>query len=201
MTVGGKYRPGLLVDPGASKGLIGVDSLNEIIEHVLKPRQLNKFVRWSFSNSTFAGISAKPQRSLGSVCFPIGLVGLKRTSFSGDVLGESGAGCPGLIPLRTLIMLGCILLFAYYQNRDGLLGIRHPQDGRWCIQHLYLTDSGHYSLRVDMFGVEADQSMTEKLEKEAIRVTKSLPLKHRAVTRTVGLVFETTNDSSWTDFQ
>jgi len=202
MTVGGRFRPGLLVDPGASKGLIGIDTLNEIIQYVLKPVHMEYLVKWTHSKSTFAGISSKPQQSLGQVRFPIGLVGLHNTSFSGDVLGESGAGCPGLIPLRTLIMLGCIILFAYYPNRDGLLGIRHPKNGRWCVQHLYLTDSGHYLLRVDLFNVSSDHHLTDQLEKEAADITRHVPRERRALTGgTAGLVFETAASTSWKDFQ
>jgi len=129
------------------------------------------------------------------------LVGLHNTYFSGDVLGESGAGCPGLIPLRTLIMLGCIILFAYYPNRDGLLGIRHPKSGRWCVQHLYLTDSGHYLLRVDLFNVNPDHYLTNALEKEAADIAKHVPHECQTLAGTAGLVFETQIDTSWKDFQ
>ncbi len=46
-TVRGIARTGLLVDPGASKGLIGYDTLCRIIEEVLRPAGLADQVKWT----------------------------------------------------------------------------------------------------------------------------------------------------------
>ena len=69
---------GLLVDPGASRGLIGTDALSEIIENILKPKRLDRFVKWKHSTNKFTGITADPQKSLSLVMFPIGLQGIKK---------------------------------------------------------------------------------------------------------------------------
>ena len=151
-TVGGHQRLGLLVDPGASRGLIGVDSLKEITDHLLRPRGLHKLVTWRHSNSTFAGISAKAEKSLGRVRFPIGMYGFKNAFFEADVIGNEASGCPGLVPLSTLMRLGCVLFFATFSNGDGLLGIRDRDTGQYHAQRLYLTDSGHYLLPISNFG-------------------------------------------------
>ena len=123
MTVAGRWRPGLLIDPGACTGLIGTDTLREIIQYVLKPLGLDHLIRWTRSSAPFAGISAAPQQSLGLVTFPIGLWGLEDSTFTADTLGGDGSGCPGLVPLSTLIQLGCVMAFNHFSNCDGLLGI------------------------------------------------------------------------------
>ena len=55
---------GLIVDPGASKGLIGEDTLNDIIQRVLKPAGKAHLVKWRRSSAAFTGISStqKSQR-------------------------------------------------------------------------------------------------------------------------------------------
>ena len=146
---------GLIIDPGASRGIIGTDTLAEIIEMVLKPKRLEKYILWQSSNNKFTGLTADPQKSLSLVKFPIGLIGIAKASFSADVLGGISSKCPSLIPLVSLLNAGCIISCGYFSNNDGLLGIR-TTDGTICAQRLLLTDSGHYLLPIDNFNKPRD---------------------------------------------
>ena len=141
---------GLLIDPGASRGLTGADALADIIEYILKPRRLDRFIKWRNSNDKFTGIAAGPQKSLSLVSFPIGLLGIKRATFTADVLGGISSKCPGLVPLVSLLNAGCVICCGYFSNNEGLLGIR-TTDGTICAQRLSLTASGHYQLPIDQF--------------------------------------------------
>ena len=69
--VKGNKMFGILIDPGAAKGLIGSDTLSELINNVLKPAKMDKYIKRRTSNNKFTGISADPQQSLGMVTFPI----------------------------------------------------------------------------------------------------------------------------------
>ena len=160
---------GLLIDPGASRGLIGTDTLADIVEQILRPRRLEKFVKWKPSVNKFTGITADPQKSLSLVCFPIGLQGIKNATFTADVLGGISSRCPGLVPLVSLLQAGCIICCGYFANNDGLLGIR-TTDGSICAQRLLLTDSGHYLLPIDKFNKPRDwkQDRLVKNEKQQL---------------------------------
>ena len=142
---------GLLVDPGASRGLIGSETLREIRRNVLRPAGKDHLVQWTTSSATFSGISACVERSLGMVRFPIGLLGLNDCWFHGDAIGGASSTCPGLIPLKSMMTRGCLIACGYYQNKDGILGIR-KDDGTFAAQRLLLTDSGHYLLPINHYG-------------------------------------------------
>jgi len=146
----GYRRPGLIIDPGAARGLIGTDSLKMLIDMALRPQRMHKYVRWKSSNDVFSGISAMAEKSLGKVTIPIGLAGLTNATYTADVVGGQASQCPGLVPLHTLKQLGAIIMCGYFQNGDGLLGLRSP-DGTITSHRIYLTDSGHYLLPIDAF--------------------------------------------------
>ena len=111
-----------------------------------------RYVYWKPSKAKFTGISSTAQESMGLVNFPIGLIGFKSATYSSDVLGQLSSTCPGLVPLRTLMRMGCVLVCNYYRNGDGLLGIRNAHDSTgYSPQRLFLTDSGHYLLPIDKF--------------------------------------------------
>lgn len=147
--INGRSRPGLIVDPGAARGLIGSDSLREIINSVLRPAGKDHLVKWKPSNNKFTGISTDEQKSIGLVNFPIGLLGISNSTYTADVIGGPSSRCPGLVPLITLLAQGCVISCGYFSNKDGIMGIRSPHG--FCAQRLYLTDSGHYLLPIDNF--------------------------------------------------
>ena len=160
----GRQHTGLLVDPGASKALIGSDTLHEIFNKILKPRKLMHMVIWGKSKSSFTGISSDVQQSLGVVRFPLGLLGVRSAFFSTDVVGGPSSSCPGLVPLRTLINHHCLIACGHFPNGDGLLIISVRDDrgrNRLATQLLYLTDSGHYLLPIDNFGQAAGRNLAK----------------------------------------
>ena len=170
--VRGRDHVGLIIDPGASRGIIGSDTLLAIIRAVHRPRNLERQITYTKSNSTFSGINAGSSRSCGFVSFPIGLLGIGNARFGGDILGEGSSTCPGLIPLRTLIATGCILSFAYFSNGDGLLGIK-DQSGHVQAQRLLLTDSGHYLLTIDHFGKQHNKEYNKGISNQYKQLDRS----------------------------
>ncbi len=147
--VNGRPRPGLIVDPGAARGLIGSDSLRDIINTILRPAGKDHLVKWKQSNNKFTGISTDEQHSVGLVNFPIGLLGISNATFTADVIGGASSRCPGLVPLVTLLAQGGVISCGYFANKDGVMGIRSPHG--FCAQRVHLTDSGHYLLPIDNF--------------------------------------------------
>ena len=161
MSVKGRHVPGLIVDPGAARGVLGTDSLAELINAVLRPRHLQQSIVWHGSQAKFSGISSTVQHSHGVVSIPIGLQGIPSASYQADVLGDVSSWCPGLVPLRTLIANAEFLHFAFFDNGDGVLGIRHGNI--IAPQRLLLTDSEHYLLRIDLFNKPVDQRLNQAL--------------------------------------
>ena len=161
MTVKGRKQSGLVIDPGAAKGVIGSDTLKEIQDIVLTPRNLLQCVIWKASQSRFSGISSTQECSLGVVGIPIGLQGVPKSIFCADVLGGTASMCPGLVPLHTLIRSAEFLHFAFFRNGDGVLGVRHA--GQISPQRLFLTDSGHYLMRIDLFDMPVDYKLNEHI--------------------------------------
>ena len=135
-----------------------------------------KYVEWSSSGATFTGISSDTQYSVGHVKFPIGLAGIPWATFGADVIGGDSSWCPGLMPLRTLSQLHCVLCCGWYPNGDGILAVWHGNN--WKPQHLYLTDTGHYMLRVDGFG--SSQNTRSGVEKTIKDLGRMLPKKKTA---------------------
>ena len=143
---------------------------------MLKPRKLDKLVEWKDSSSTFAGISSSKksiESSLGLVRLPIGLPGVKSAFFEADVIP---GGCPGLIPLCSLIRMKAIIACGILDHRDGLLVLQiTAKNGHryTTCQQLLHTDSGHYLLTIDGFGTKVDKD--SKALGRAIRQQVKLP--------------------------
>ena len=159
--IGGKEYYGLLLDPGASRGILGTDTLQCIITFVLDPFGKTKEMRWTTSMANFSGIAATIQRSIAMVTLPIGLMGLQGSVFRADVLGGDASQCPGLMPLRSLIGAGAISTFGCFSNGDGIIAFRDGKTQRMCPQRLYMTDSGHYLLPIDQFDKPIDERLVD----------------------------------------
>ena len=171
LSVKGKTIYGLIVDPGAARGLIGADTLKDIIQHVLKPHGKHRDIKWHRPSGKFQGISAEPQQSLGQCEFPIGLLGIQGT-FTADVIGGKGSMCPGLLPCKALMNNGCLISFGYFPNGDGLMGIRAPNGTLKC-QRLLYTDSGHNVLPIHNFDTKADNDLNTLIMHESQFLTKN----------------------------
>ena len=102
------------------------------------------------SDASSTGIFAQEQYSLGTVRFRIGLKGIHECWYTADVIGGESSWCPGLIPLHTMRAFHAVLICNHYTNGDGVLALWHNE--AYKPQRLYLTDSGHYILRIDQYG-------------------------------------------------
>ena len=181
MTVRGRQMQGLIVDPGAAKGVIGSDTLEGIKDRVLTQWRLLKHIEWKPSNARFSGISSAQETSLGVCGIPIGLQGVPNSMFFSDVLGGSASQCPGLVPLHSLMSNAEFMHFAFFNNGDGVLGVRHR--GGIAPQRLHLTDSGHYLLRVDLFGVPIDRGLNEAIANRLYNQLMNPSLSHSSGSR------------------
>jgi hypothetical protein len=150
INVNGQRKYGLIIDPDASKGLIGLNSLRELITHVIRPNKQFSNISWAESAAKFSGISSKSEESIGRVSIPIGLVGCPPAAFIADVIQGSGSQCPGLMPLHTFVSNGCILACGCFSNKDGLLLIKLA-DNHYAPQRVLFTDSGHYLLEIHRY--------------------------------------------------
>ena len=164
---------GLLIDPGAARGLIGSDTLRDIFEYVLKPFRMLDRVRKRPSGNRFTGISPTPEHSLGLVKFPIGLKGIDKAFFECDVIGGMASKCPGLVPLQSLLKLGCVISCGYFNNGDGLLGIRQSRKNQFSAQRLLLTDSGHYLLEISHFSGKRDKGLDKLIAHDNKKLERS----------------------------
>ena len=149
-TVAGRQRRGLLVDPGAAAGLIGSETLRDLVDSCLKPSGLDKFITWKERSTSVTGISGKGDSTLAEVTFEFGLDEHHRASFSADVIGGEGSLCPALIGNPSLRAMKAVLLTQFFQNNDGLL-VCHTDNSssQPTMIRLLLTDSGHYIIPLD----------------------------------------------------
>ena len=85
-TVLGEKRRGLLVDPGAASGLVGSETLRDLISCL--PADQQGDISWNYDKSNnVSGINGTPESTLGLVNLPLRFSGAQG-SFSADVLGE-----------------------------------------------------------------------------------------------------------------
>ena len=83
--VRGEKRRGLIIDPGAASGLIGSETLRDLIESCVKP--FGKEVKIETDISTpVSGIDGKSDRTLGRAVVPLLTAG-KPITFTGEIIG------------------------------------------------------------------------------------------------------------------
>ena len=152
--IGGTKRRGLLVDPGASNGLIGSETLRDLLDECLANKEKAK-VQWNYKTAQVSGISGAQDQTLGEVTVPVNFGSSGRGSFTADVLGGEGSLCPALLSNPALRKMSSVIFTDFFDNGDGLLACRaqsHETPGdssSWSHFRLLLTDSGHYLLPVD----------------------------------------------------
>ena len=154
-TVKGEKRRGLLIDPDAASGLIGSETLKDIMEHCLPRERQQDHVSWSQKTTSVAGFSGEADETLGEVMLKLSTSN-RDISYRGDVLGGAGSLCPALVTLvgnPTLRQQKAALDSEWFSNGDGLLVIHGEEmlgpDKKPVLIRLLLTDSGHYLLPVD----------------------------------------------------
>ena len=146
-TVLGVKRRGLLVDPGAASGLVGSETLRDLMEHCL-PENKEQAVQWRYDRTnSVSGINGTPEQTLGEVSLPLKMSDMSGT-YSAEVIGGEGSLCPALLSNPALRKQSSALLTNHFENGDGVLVARQGKDD-WSYIRVLLTDSGHYLLPVD----------------------------------------------------
>ena len=150
-TVKGVPRHGVLIDPGAARGLIGTQTRKEFDEQVLQYTDYT--IQYRKSYATLSGIEGQPKPAKDACDIPLGVDG-DVIYFPCDSIDGAGSRCPGLLSNQTFIEKKMTLMAGFFKNNDGLLHWEHPLQGggfksKYC--RVYLTDSGHYLLPIDRF--------------------------------------------------
>ena len=149
-SVKGKKRRSLLIDPGAAAGLVGSETLRDLIESCY-PEDGKNMVTWSESTATITGISGCPDKALGRVHLRLPFRGLKAV-YEADVIGNEGSLCPALCGNPALCAMKASLHSSWFDNQDGLLVTWDTQSQNTPVMYAFrvlLTDSGHYLLPLD----------------------------------------------------
>ena len=147
-TVNGRRRRGLIIDPGAANGLVGTETLRDLLQHIDKAKQVSETIVWRPRQAEVTGISGSADTTLGEITMPLPmLTGIKEANYKADVIGGEASVCPALVGNPALVNMSAVLAANWFTNRDGLLAIPHGGDLQ-LIRLLY-TDSRHYLLPLD----------------------------------------------------
>ena len=147
-SVKGQQRRGLLIDPGAAAGLIGSETLRDLLDTCYKDKA--DHVSWSESEATITGISGCPDKALIKVHLRLPCPHLE-ASYTADVIGGEGSRCPALVGNPALCATHASLHSCWFDNRDGLLTTWDTSSKKPSL-HMFrvlLTDSNHYLLPLD----------------------------------------------------
>ena len=180
-TVKGEKRRGLLIDPGAASGLVGSETLRDIMEHCIPEEQQPDHISWNKKTTSVSGISGEADETLGEVLLKL-KTSDRTISYRGDVLGGAGSLCPALVGNPTLRQQQAALFSDWFPGGDGLLAICRKEllgdDQKPILLRLLLTDSGHYLLPTDQQSVEKIPNNTGKkvtfLTQQIIQQSKQL---------------------------
>ena len=151
-TVRGERRRGLIVDPGAASGLVGTETLRDMIQSCIAPHGKEDNIQYSFDKCTpVSGISGEADHTLGEVVLPL-TTGGQAIQFKGEMIGGPGSLCPALVSNPALRKLKGKIFSDFFENGDGLLAtgpynFNELNDMKFF--RLLLTDSGHYILPTD----------------------------------------------------
>ena len=166
----GRKRYGFIVDPGASSGLGGTDTIREYHESSI-PYADTFEVNDSAGN--FSGISGDAQPSLGMLTQKAE-IGRMNVTWSGDMIGGLGSYCPMLLPLPPLVQHRGILLNGLTDDGDGALVMARGNDNSDIhVNRTLLTDSNHYLLPTD----DGQNQRAEESKNGHARVRR-LPTSH-----------------------
>ena len=163
--VRGEKRRGLIIDPGAASGLIGSETLRDLIQHCVKSKGKDDELAINRNKtSPVSGISGVSDQTLGEITVPL-TSGGHQISFTGEVLGGEGSLCPALVGNPSLRKMNATIFANYFNNGDGLLvadSRGDDGDGQVKMFRLLLTDSGHYVLATDFDDTTRVQEKTKK---------------------------------------
>jgi len=168
-TVRGEQRHGLLIDPGAASGLIGSETLRELMSRCVTPLGKNNEVVMDRNKTTpVSGIKGGSNHTLGEVTLPL-QAGGQNITFTAEVIGGDGSMCPALVGNPTLRKMDASIFSNWFANGDGLLmvGGRNAEENskEYRLFRLLLTESGHYILPTDY---ESSGKVARETRKEII---------------------------------
>eukprot|EP00435_Cladocopium_sp_Y103_P036149 s878_g9.t1 len=120
-SVKGEKRYGLLIDPGAASGLIGSDTLRELVEQCVKPAGKQGEMLIDHGKVVpVSGINGTTENTLGQVCVPL-VSGGHPLTYTADVLGGEGSYCPALVGNPALRDMNAVIFSNWFQGGDGLI--------------------------------------------------------------------------------
>lgn len=172
--VRGAQRHGLLIDPGAASGLIGSDTLKELLQHCVAPYGKEGEVHLNYEKTTpVSGINGGSDSTLAEVSIPLTSNGQPLT-YTAEVIGGSGSMCPALVGNPTLRRLDASIFTNWFENGDGLMiagGRNNEQEKHYKFFRLLLTDSGHYLLPTDR---AEDNRVTRESKREVMMFAQKI---------------------------
>ena len=121
-SVRGGNMCGLIVDPGASAGIMGTETMREVVQKHLESTGLDYTLEPP--TATFTGLGGKSDSGLGVSNMPIGIPGCANVTFKADLIGDHGSKCPGLLPLESLLQYSAALFCDILEHRDDVLVFR-----------------------------------------------------------------------------
>ena len=152
-SVRGEQRQGLLIDPGAASGLIGSDTLKELMDKCIAPLGKEHEVKLDQSRTTpVSGINGGSNQTLGEITLPL-QAGGQPITYTAEIIGGDGSMCPALVGNPTLRRMDASIFANWFANGDGLMmvGGRDNEENskHYRLFRLLLTESGHYILPTD----------------------------------------------------
>ena len=161
-TVHGRRRRGLIIDPGAANGLIGSETLRDLIANVDKSEEVKQSIRWSEKKSEVTGISGAADTTLGEVRIGLPMIpGLETASYVADVVGGEASCCPALVGNPALVKMNAVIASHWFENKDGLLIVPNTSSdddtNRYHLIRLLYTDSRHYLMPLDGVTVASEE--------------------------------------------
>ena len=153
-TVQGRRRRGLIIDPGAANGLVGSETLRDLIDNVDRSEEVKSSVIWSEKKSELTGISGAADTTLGEVRIGLPMLpGLESASYVAGVVGGEASCCPALVGNPALVRMNAVIASHWFENKDGLLIVPNhdstDEADRFHLMRLLYTDSRHYMLPLD----------------------------------------------------
>jgi hypothetical protein len=180
-SVAGRKRRGLLVDPGASSGVVGTDTLLELLE-VMESQGRRHLHKVEPSTQSMCGIDGEPVPSGGLHHTVFDLPGGGTIEYEADAIGNEESRCPALLPNPSLIRNGISIFFGYFVNGDGLMFWKKPDGLSRYMVRLLLTDSQHYLLPCDSEN-DSDKSLYEDSALKETVATINAEAYHQASSR------------------
>ena len=169
--VRGRRVLGLLVDPGASSGLVGTDTLKEMMESGALPKSRMEEIEWGPSTTTVTGISGQSDDTLARISLPIDVGSAEvPASYTADLIGGQGGTCPALLPNTSLRQMRAAVMTEWFDNGDGALVVSangkklNDPSSELLVMRMLLSESGHYILPVD----RQDQWIEESEKKDIL---------------------------------